>query len=42
MKALGFPGRSRVRHRSYNDLPMQVFPVETRVKFVTVSHLHGH
>jgi len=40
MKALGFPvvpGAAPI----YNDLPMQVFPVERRVKFVTVSTCSG-
>jgi futalosine hydrolase len=40
MKALGFPvvaGPPPI----YNDFPMQVFPVERRVKFVTVSTCTG-
>jgi len=40
MKALGFPvisGPTPI----YNDLPMQIFPVETRGKFVTVSTCTG-
>jgi futalosine hydrolase len=39
MKALGFPVIASPEH--FNDLPMQVFPVETRVKFVTVSTCTG-
>ena len=40
MKALGFPvvaGPSPI----YNDLPMQVFPIDRQVKFVTVSTCTG-
>jgi futalosine hydrolase len=40
MKALGFPvinGPTRI----YNDLPMQIFPVEAQGKFVTVSTCTG-
>ena len=40
MKALGFPvinGPTPI----YNDLPMQIYPVETRGKFVTVSTCTG-
>ena len=40
MRALGFPviaGPPAI----YNDLPMQVFPIQRRVKFVTVSTCTG-
>jgi futalosine hydrolase len=40
MKALGFPIISSPTPL-FNDLPMQVFPVERRVKFVTVSTCTG-
>jgi futalosine hydrolase len=39
MKALGFPVVESPR--LYNDLPMQIFPSEQRVKFVTVSTCTG-
>lgn len=39
MKALGFPIVESPR--LYNDLPMQLFPIERRVKFVTVSTCTG-
>src|SRR5688572_23861520 len=35
MRALGFPVVESPK--LYNDLPMQLFPIERRVKFVTVS-----
>ena len=40
MKALGFPVVEASTHL-FNDLPMQVFPVEHRVPFVTVSTCTG-
>jgi len=40
MAALGFPIVA-APERIYNDLPLQVFPVERRVKFVTVSTCTG-
>lgn len=40
MKALGFPVVA-LPDPLYNDLPMQVWPVERRVKFVTVSTCTG-
>ena len=39
MKALGFPVVQSPR--LYNDLPMQLFPTDQRVKFVTVSTCTG-
>jgi futalosine hydrolase len=39
MKALGFPVVESPQ--LYNDLPMQLFPAERRVKFVTVSTCTG-
>ena len=39
MKALGFPVVATPK--LYNDLPMQLFPTEERVKFVTVSTCTG-
>ena len=39
MKALGFPVVESPA--LYNDLPMQLFPTERRVKFVTVSTCTG-
>jgi futalosine hydrolase len=39
MKALGFPVVASPQ--LYNDLPMQLFPTEPRVKFVTVSTCTG-
>ncbi len=40
MKALGFPV-VRADVPIYNDLPMQLWPVESRVKFVTVNTCTG-
>jgi futalosine hydrolase len=40
MKALGFPIVT-APHPLFNDLPMQVFPLTRRVKFVTVSTCTG-
>jgi futalosine hydrolase len=40
MKALGFPVVS-VPTALFNELPMQVFPTKTRVRFVTVSTCTG-
>ena len=40
MKALGFPVVSATAPL-YNDLPMQLWPVERRVKFVTVNTCTG-
>ena len=39
MKALGFPVVASPP--TYNDLPLQLFPAATRVKFVTVSTCTG-
>ena len=46
MKALGFPvvdphNRGKTSPPLYNELPMQIFPVERRVPFVTVSSCSG-
>ena len=41
MKALGFPV-VEAPVPLFNELPMQLFPVERRVPFVTVSSLHRH
>ena len=41
MKALGFPV-VEAPTPLFNELPMQLFPVERRVPFVTVSSLHRH
>ena len=40
MKALGFPVVTEPV-RLYNELPMQLFPAERRVKFITVSTCTG-
>jgi futalosine hydrolase len=40
MKALGFPVL-QLPEPIYNDLPLQVFPVDRRVKFVTMSTCTG-
>ena len=40
MKALGFP-IVETPNRLFNELPMQVFPVERRVRFVTVTSCTG-
>ena len=40
MQALGFPVIASPSP-IFNDLPMQVFPVDRRVKFVTVSTCTG-
>lgn len=41
MKALGFPIVSEPAAQLFNELPMQVFPADRRVKFVTVSTCTG-
>ena len=43
MKALGFPviDQSETLGPIFNELPMQIFPVEKRVPFVTVSSCTG-
>jgi futalosine hydrolase len=41
MKALGFPLIDDRSSPIFNELPMQIFPVERRVPFVTVSSCSG-
>lgn len=41
MKALGFPLVSGNSGPLFNELPMQLFPADTRVRFVTVSMCTG-
>ena len=41
MQALGFPVVEGPSARFFNELPMQLFPAERRVKFVTVSTCSG-
>jgi futalosine hydrolase len=41
MRALGFPVVTTSSDALFNELPLQLFPVERRVRFVTVSTCTG-